>query len=297
MLGVVAVVSAVGRWETCHTELPSIGVKATVKVCDPVAVMDVPFLAVVALALLLLAPDITEFGLPGGFSVKRRLQEQEAKSMRQETRQDALEQRVDLVQQQVQAQTAVAAVNNTIVVDSDRVRTSTDEKTAAFEASETAEGSEEPAERGEERERDDGVEEEQTQRRDLGDLSRAWIAEPPNSERAQQEIELLQLWAQLERWVLVADAWRANRRSKVGVWPPTVGWALGLEPSKLDDILRWRGIFAEELDFVRATRNSIAHRIPVSDHDLDNALLAARRLMEIPAAQFEPHAGDRRRAE
>jgi hypothetical protein len=54
--------------------------------------------------------------------------------------------------------------------------------------------------------------------------------------------------------------------------------------------VRWRDIFADELAAVAAVRNRLTHGGAVWEGDLENTLLAARRLLEIPESDFEPAA-------
>src|SRR5262249_20158463 len=56
----------------------------TVQTCSDIGATGAPFLLAIALALLLLAPDLSEVGVPGLFSLKARVAQQEDTTARQE---------------------------------------------------------------------------------------------------------------------------------------------------------------------------------------------------------------------
>jgi hypothetical protein len=57
-------------------------------------------------------------------------------------------------------------------------------------------------------------------------------------------------------------------------------------PDRQRVLRRWRSLFAEELDQVRRTRNSVVHGVDVSDQNLENAINIAQRLLDLAKQAF-----------
>jgi hypothetical protein len=69
----------VSGWAVCEDRLAAVGNQAVVRVCHSPALTDVPVLTGLLVVLLLLLPDLAEIGIPGFISLKRRVDDQEAK--------------------------------------------------------------------------------------------------------------------------------------------------------------------------------------------------------------------------
>jgi hypothetical protein len=314
-----------GRWHVC-TQQAVQGATQTVTTCNAPTATDPAVLAILGLVFILLWQDISELGLPGGFTIKRRLEHQEQQTAKTQERQERLEDRLLLVQQQVTSASASASNANNIYVYTRGLPDAVDAKSAVFRGDKPADdgggarvvpkpppvappapvaGSEsdgrdgsEPGGEGEDRLHiaggtDQPVADEEMSADEAepetvaGDRLRVVDGE---HEHELEELELIRLWARLERWVKIGDIWSRQRNSRIGSWPADLAWALQLPPSTLDGIARWRNIFADELTAVAAVRNAVAHGGAVWEGDLRNTLAAARRLLEIPEVEFEPAA-------
>jgi hypothetical protein len=94
-------------WRVCEDKLATTGSSALARVCRPPAITDPPVAAGLFLVLLLLLPDLAEIGIPGFLTLKRRVEEQQAKVEEQEVKLTELanqivqvaEQRQDVTQQ------------------------------------------------------------------------------------------------------------------------------------------------------------------------------------------------------
>ncbi|MFL5914898.1 MAG: hypothetical protein ACJ752_04580 [Gaiellaceae bacterium] len=291
LIVVAAVLVTSGRWNVCRTELPS-GPGPPTTVCNPPAATDLGPLLIAAIALMLLWQDIAEIGLPGGISVKRRLEQQEKKADQQEIRQGQLEERLSQVQQQIQQQTATAVAapvtSVAVVVQSDRVLASTEQKEQTFLESQAAAAvappEAPPVKQGAGRDGADRQPDAPAVGTGAGELaiggpldaavlsrSEPLLLAPaqPDPERASAEVELLRLWARLESLIQQVDS----------------GATVTLPAAEGESLVRWRRVFAPELAYVKSVRNSVAHGIAVSETDIENTLEVARRLLSIPEAE------------
>jgi hypothetical protein len=94
----------ISGWTVCEERVATVGGQAVVRVCRPPALTDLPVVTGLLVALLLLLPDLAEIGIPGFISLKRRVDDQEAKLA-------GLEVQVD--QSAELRQTAVQSVDST----------------------------------------------------------------------------------------------------------------------------------------------------------------------------------------
>lgn len=67
------------NWVICDQKLAAVGTQAVVKVCHSPSFTDLPVIAILLLVVLLLLPDLSEVGVPGLFSLKRQVEQQETK--------------------------------------------------------------------------------------------------------------------------------------------------------------------------------------------------------------------------
>jgi hypothetical protein len=88
--------------------------------------------------------------------------------------------------------------------------------------------------------------------------------------RAAAEAELLRLWRDLEKWL--------HRASEPQLSFDDVDVARVLD--------RWVTLFKEEIDFVRRSRNSVAHAEPLSNDSLDEAVQIGRRLLALLSSKL-----------
>ena len=87
-------------------------------------------------------------------------------------------------------------------------------------------------------------------------------------DRAQIEAELLRVWNQLEAY---ADWKPTSHRLPPGMTLPAEHEVLQL----------WQNLFAEEIDVVRRSRNTIVHGLTAPDEQLQGALDVGKRLWEL----------------
>lgn len=228
--------AALRGWIICSDELAQTGSREVVRVCRRPGVTDIDIVLPLLAVVLLLLPDLAEVGLPGGFTLKRTVEQQGAQLDAQAQRQDALERSVQLVQL-TQRTSAVARSGDTIFIlpnDVQAALSGLGQKERRFEEDAEYMVPESP--------------------RPPPVVSRA---------RAQLEAELLRLAAELERDIELAEA-------------PSEA-----EAADRSSLLRWRTLFAEEMDVVRAVRNSVAHARPLRDEDLEAAAELARTLVSL----------------
>lgn len=93
---------------------------------------------------------------------------------------------------------------------------------------------------------------------------------PPR--RALAEAEILRLWRDLETWV---------RRA---IEPEQLTFDHVHVTRVLD---RWITLFADEIEFVRRSRNSVAHAEPLSDDTLEEAVQVGRRLLSLLRSKID----------
>lgn len=110
--GIVGII--ISRWTVCEERLATVGGQAVVRVCRPPALTDLPVVTGLLVALLLLLPDMVEIGIPGFISLKRRVEDQEAKLAGLELQ---LAQSVDLHQAAVQEADSRATALNFNLID------------------------------------------------------------------------------------------------------------------------------------------------------------------------------------
>jgi len=112
LAGVAGIV--ISGWTVCEDRLAAVGGQAVVRVCRPPALIDLPVVATLAIALLLLLPDMVEIGIPGFISLKRRVEDQEAKLAGLELQ---MAQSVDVRQSAVQEADSRALALNVNLLD------------------------------------------------------------------------------------------------------------------------------------------------------------------------------------
>jgi hypothetical protein len=97
----------------CEDKLTTNGPNQVVQTCRPLTITDPQVAGTLFLAVLFLLPDLAEVGIPGLLTLKRRVEEQEAKVEEQETRIAALTAQVaqSAVQQQTAEQSSLAQGN------------------------------------------------------------------------------------------------------------------------------------------------------------------------------------------
>lgn len=255
---------------------------------------DPGVLAVLGLVLVLLWQEIAEVGLPGGISIKRRLEQQKEATEQQARRADQLDRQIIALQLEMQAVAsarAQASSTTEVYFSLDGIVKSADEKLARFYVEEekrqpTTE--EQVAKEAESADKGPADGRRRVQRRPPRRLIGKLAADLGTKSEPVKQAELLRAAARLERWATLAEDWIQHQAIGAPLAPETASLALGLSADKLDDLIRWKTIFADELTGVFAARNSLVHAIPLTSEDLDNALHAAARLIVIPDEEFEP---------
>lgn len=248
----------VGIFAICREEATAAG--SVVVVCGPVGAADLPLVGLILLAVLLLTPRLSEFGIPGLVTLKRDLTQQIARV------DDKVEHLLSVQQQQ----------NLSVyVVDPARAAAEFPDKQREFEESERRVGDLRDAEREAEAAGEDAITREH---REISD------------ERAVLEARLMRAWGRLEPWVYFASTgqnrWETPRRGII----VDENVLLAME----GPLRRWRRTFDDEITVVRATRNSVAHQ-PwlVSDDQVQAAVLLAERLYGVLESDvLRPHQGE-----
>ncbi len=257
----------------CSDVVASVGTKALVEQCRPLSLTDL--VPLVALSLVLLVPDISELSIPGLGGVKFRMEQQER-------RQDDLEARlVEVAQTTSVTQSMNVSAPNVIVVNPAAVVEALPGKEEAFRA-EVEEG-----------------------HRPF-DVYLQRVPAPLDAEDAAAVMELLAVWSRdLEPWAelgrrLQGRLWRGLTRSYVAgtlnaANEERYGQTLrrvvpdGLSERDLDVVQRWNSVFAEELAFVRGTRNAVAHPGAVRGPEpgaIRDAIVVGRRLADLLASEL-----------
>lgn len=269
-----------------------VGGQAVVERCTGPGVEQLLPGLLIAVALLL--PDITEVGFPGLASIRFRLDRQ------MEQQEELKSQIADLTQQTLVSQSTQVSAPNYIIVDAASLQADLAKKETEFLGHPEQGGAaavptppDDPT-AGEEEERTKSTAENaEPTLADLGQESEGQ-SERESQSRAQLTVELLQLWQRrLLPWVEIGSRmpsklWRGLIRRYVSgslteaqeekfgsrlrnLVPPNLG------EEGLEIVSRWYGVFREEIEFVRGTRNQIAH--PDDGIDLDSESI--KRAVEI----------------
>jgi hypothetical protein len=209
-------------------------------------------IAALVVILLLIAPELGEIGLPGGWALKRRVEQNEQDLQAQGQRQETLKAQLDLLQvQQIASAGAVAqARSGDVFVLAGSAREALNQLGPKQElldsfAEKTGTAVQESAKEA---------------------------AEPPTADRAVLEVELLRLVTQLETWV---DAAETHRRSPS---TPIVVGEIRFSSRQLEALVEWTAWFEQELRVVFATRNALVSGEPIIDRDLEATVKLARAL-------------------
>jgi hypothetical protein len=104
----------VSGWTVCEEQLATVGSQPVVRRCRPLILSDLPVVTGLLVVLLLLLPDLAEIGIPGFISLKRRVEDQEARLAGLEVQ---VTQAADLSQTTVQGVDSRASALNVNVVD------------------------------------------------------------------------------------------------------------------------------------------------------------------------------------
>jgi len=246
----IAVVAAIffflttlGTPSVCHEVLT--GTKAlptSTTLCGPPRLLDL--LPVALVIALLLWPDLTELGITGVLTLKRRVQQQGERQAAVEASlvelQQSLAQVAMLSQGQGQAQATTTNVNNYYAPDQDDVRRGIDEKRGEGVTDETQGGS-------------------RTEDLELhASLSGTFLKE----------------YAQLEPYIMSGGARRAPRWALERIEQ--------VSPAQQARIDEWNHMFRPEIQALRQTRNVAVHEPQsVSTETLRGALRNTRELARI----------------
>lgn len=175
----------------CEEKLANTGNQGAVRVCHPLAVSDVPVLAGLLLVMLLLLPDLSEIGIPGFLSLKRQVSQQESKLEEQAARlvglQAQLAQAIESQQTVTQNAETHAAAMNVNVYDFNALLRQAEAKAP-----------------------------------DLFIAAHEYSHEAIPAARAQLEVQLLRIWAQLSEPIVQArqidgrfEARRAHAQARI----------------------------------------------------------------------------------
>lgn len=227
------------------------------KTCDGPSVTDAGVVAVALLIVLMLAPDMSEVGV-FGLSLKARLQAAEGKAAASEAKADKLETqlqmqslRVDNLTQSVAAASAQASGNNVFIGEEFLKRVSSDlpDKGRDF-----IEGLVPPPTEG--------------------------VAPTPTPSYTQNERSPERVNPDLALQLI--DNWETIAAS-LDLPPYRLGGreAIARIPVTADESSRFRNVFADELQIVRAARNTVAHSAPISNDDLQKAVDISKQLLDI----------------
>jgi hypothetical protein len=240
-----------GELQACSQQLqPNSSIP--VRVCGPLAATDPPVVVGLVLVLLLILPDFAEVAVPGFVSLRRRVDEQGR-------RQEKLEEHVRLAV----SQTATAHINQFLPTVADPK--TFDELSRRVDRLEgNSEIDDEPSTLSSDADRrtSDSL---TTVPQDAADgPARTQPVMTPGAARSMLATELI---SRAER---LADAARRAQQLED---------SLGGRANSSDEALRaWWGSFREELSYVQAARNSVAHAKPLEDDTLQSAVDLARRL-------------------
>jgi hypothetical protein len=109
---------------------------------------------------------------------------------------------------------------------------------------------------------------------------------PQDTFKARADLE--SAWSELKQWVDLAEQWAAAKAQASAADPSTSPTVPASAPEwmssdQLERVERWRAIFDDEIASVKQSAGSIPAR---SYEELQKALEAAHRLLEIPRARF-----------
>lgn len=271
---VAGVVVTAHGWKVCSEEIPPTSTKP-VLVCKERGSTDPTLLAGLILALLLIWPDLSQLDLPGGISLRRKVEEQEARIETQRARTEALAQHISLLQSQQQV-AAAGAQAIVVLANAEDIREDLPGKTRRFLALSGAPGAPdlfEPAEEAPE------------------------VAVPPPGEaraadlsRDDLERDVIALWREIG--TLVRRANEAETFLKTGIGTAAVNQLVESKgPEAVDELLRWRDLFDRETELVQAARSAVLVGQPISDESLAAAVDVGRRLVALAPTSEDDRQG------
>lgn len=236
-------------FQVCRDALATVGTQAIVRMCGPASLTDLaPWALIIA---LLLAPEFTRLDFFGVVSLHRTVKEQVR-------RQEQLAS--DLFQVKTAVSQNVRVENQIIMAPEPREALGALNDKASRFLQQTP-----------------------------GPLAFAFAPSKLDRQarpvRAQMESQLLRLWEDIQAYIdYVSEPSSAGwvvrpRTTRPSAEPP--------DPAILGVIADWRGLFWDEIQLVRAARNSVAHAVEISDSDLEEALTVGRRLLDVLTQKLE----------
>lgn len=232
------------------------GPKVT-RTCDGPSVTDAGVVAVALLIVLMLVPDMSEVGV-FGLSLKARLQAAEGKAAASDAKADKLETqlqmqslRVDNLTQNLAAASAQASGNNVFIGDELLKQVSSD---LPDKGREFIEGPVRVSARG------------------VGSSpTPSHVRDERSSDRINSDLAM-QL---IENWETLAAS------LDLPPYRPGGGEVGNRIPVTAEESHRFKSVFANELQIVRAARNTVAHAAPISNTDVRKAADISQQLLDI----------------
>lgn len=235
------------EFEVCKIESDKDGTTIT-KTCDGPTVSDAGVLAVALLLVLLLAPDMSEVGVLG-VSLKRRLEAAERKVSDSEHKAERLESllqmqslRVDTLSQNIAAANA-QATNNVYLVSSEEIKKIDSELPKKAEAF------------------------------SRGDDPAPTVTQSSPDEESSDPLLVTRI---IENWELLYVSLDLGPSRRGGR-----GDSFRNIDVTAHEADRFKSLFEEELQVVRAARNNVAHAKPISNEDLRSAVDISDQLVRI----------------
>jgi hypothetical protein len=268
-LGLLGFVTGSGHWRGIQScgEVLQTGQTQPVTVCTPIAATGAPVLVGVILIVLLLLPDFAEVAIPGLLSLKRKVEQQER-------RQDALESRI----QNVVSQSTTTHFNQhfvPFVADPSAF----EERSRRVDALEGARDDALAIEQGRGPEDDEEEESDEVSAAEEPKLEPDVQPSAPSSRQDEEDSallaqELIRRWEDLSRAAAQAESLALRQDAQV---VSASGPTFSVTPSEVRLIDWWR-TFREELEYVHAARNSVAHARAIDTETLRQAVELATKL-------------------
>lgn len=243
---VVVVIGSFFGLHVCRDALATVGTKAVVQTCGPIGVLDLAPAAV--LIALLLIPDLSQVDLFGVISLHREVQEVGRKQEHVESELIRVRTAVNQAVSQSQAATQETNLNVFMSPSAEEARAEVEQKVDDYLS------------------------------QPYGFVTPSAVRRskpPPSPNRARKEAELIALWEDLRAYLALLggqtnriESWRTDAPNPSG------------DPIVTSIVAEWRTGFAEQLNLVRAARNSVAHAVPISGQDLDTALTVGRKVLD-----------------
>jgi hypothetical protein len=211
------------------------------------------WLSALLAVLLLVWPELSELGIPGFVSLKRRLSDNERRAHEQQERQDRLDQQLSIYQTRLDNLAAATSSAHATIGD---IYIGTDELRRARENLEEKE-----------RRFRTGTPPEPT--------SHSMRASLPNE--AVLASRLLRAWEQLSESLQLRGV------------PPMKAESDSRDGSLQAELSRLRSDFGPEIQIVRAARNAVAHARPLSQQELMDAVSLAEDLNELVQSVYQQY--------